>query len=638
MKRSFSIFLGILFTAISLLTAPAYTQSDAARLLVNEVESDETPFVHDGDYPALSLDVAPVNAAGVPVAGLTRADFSLRQDGVAVNGFELAAFINVEQPISLMVVVDISQAMRDTLATLKTAITNLYGILEQSDESGIIAFSLLADGTAVNLGEPFPQLHPNREMAFTNDEGALINLANGLTVEESAGAPLYDALLKGIRMTAAQARYERRAVVLMTAGSDVNRNGHAPGSNVANADIAINEAQQLAIPVFAIGIGDQDGSSFLQGAATSSGGRYYHVADAGQTNQALADVVAQLKQSYRLHYTSAQAPDDTIHSLTVAVQTTLGAAEATVEYKARYPVTPVAREVTVVRPGQEPLPLEALTAVKGVVTIQPDVVAREAITAVNYYIDGSQTAIFSARQAPWSFAWDTGRLAANQSHELLIEMIDDATPPHVGVYQTTLFVEACHLLCQIEQRFGFNPISVLVLTAGITGLLASLYMRRSSSQSSRLYGPEPRPRSPDALLPHLDAPLPRPGNVFIPFRQQPKALTPEEPETPAPAAPTEVLEYEPDSIAFLIDLKSGHEFRLRKKTTIGGDLDNHIVLDGAIAKRHAQIVLSGTEYVLTALTTVSSTKVNHTDVVRHVLADGDRVELGGRLLVFKQVK
>jgi hypothetical protein len=59
--------------------------------------------------------------------------------------------------------------------------------------------------------------------------------------------------------------------------------------------------------------------------------------------------------------------------------------------------------------------------------------------------------------------------------------------------------------------------------------------------------------------------------------------------------------------------------------------------DAAVARRHAEIESTPSGYVLRQLAPQASTRVNGTPVVNsHPLHDGDRVELGRTLLVFRQ--
>ena len=59
--------------------------------------------------------------------------------------------------------------------------------------------------------------------------------------------------------------------------------------------------------------------------------------------------------------------------------------------------------------------------------------------------------------------------------------------------------------------------------------------------------------------------------------------------------------------------------------------------DPAVARRHAEIEATPGGYVLHHLADKASTRVNGSPVAdRHPLKDGDRIELGHTLLVFRQ--
>ncbi len=651
MKQRLS--LTILWFVFFLLVSTAFAQGDQIRITLAPADGDETPQVYDNAFPTVAVDVVPMNEFGVPVTGLTEADFNLTEAGNPV-AFTFEPRNGLEIPLSIMVVLDISGPMREELADIRTAVNSLYPVLEQTDESGILAFSALSDGTAVNLSEPFPQLLPNRELNFTSDEGALINLVNALQVEENAGTPLYDALFKGVRMAATQAFYERRAVVLITNGRDVAGDGSIPGSRAINADTAIEEARRSRIPVYTIAWRSGADTAFLERAAIFTGGTFRQVDTAEQMGLFFTEMTSQLRQTYRLTYQSQIPADNAAHRLIVGMPRSIDPAGLPVEFVARFSQVPQITQVVATPFNGEAAPLEAQAAVRGLVQVAPAVQARFSVAAVNYYVDGGQTAVFSATSPPYTFEWDTSDLSPGQ-HVLQIEVIDTADPPNVGVLEVSVLVESCSFLCRGEQMLGFNPLlalgGLLLLFVIVFGF--TFFLRRSDvTVSQPAYQPPPvanmQPQAfspPDYGRPAAQArppALPKDSPTIVDDPQTPMGVLtvlPEDitPKRPPAVAKTEVIQQPmvaPDKLAFLINASSGQNHRLATQTTLGSASGNSIVVSAAAAN-HALISLEQGVFVLQAIAEV---RVNGRLATQQVLAAGDQLELGGQTFVFKVVK
>jgi pSer/pThr/pTyr-binding forkhead associated (FHA) protein len=110
---------------------------------------------------------------------------------------------------------------------------------------------------------------------------------------------------------------------------------------------------------------------------------------------------------------------------------------------------------------------------------------------------------------------------------------------------------------------------------------------------------------------------------------------------------TEQLRVEPPSFAWLViaeGIHAGRIFRLHSDSTlVGRDSACDIVLDDTAASRqHVKIRVEEEEdekvYILHDLASENGTVVNGEEVVKHDLADGDRVNIGRTKLVFKQIQ
>ena len=159
--------------------------------------------------------------------------------------------------------------------------------------------------------------------------------------------------------------------------------------------------------------------------------------------------------------------------------------------------------------------------------------------------------------------------------------------------------------------------------------------------------PPPRRVSPPATAiaeteaaPAIPAAQPVPSDeavtsLFTP----PPAAGPEE-QTQAPSAEdAEAFATVAISSALLIEDLAGQpgaHHRLGILTTIGRTPDNQVVVPvREVSRRHAEIVLTETGYVVKDLGSPNGTFVNGERIIEHRLQDEDRVAMGGQVFVFK---
>lgn len=630
MKSRILLVVILMALCAASIALPVAAQSNVRLEFQPTGDGDATARVDDADFPQLRLTTTPMSDSGVPIGGLTTADFSVSENGAPVDDLVVSERVDPNQGISVVLVLDVSGSMVDDIDALRAATATLYDqVLQQTDESAIITFAALEDGRGVNLGDPFPQLLEGREANFTNDEGLLRNLINGLVINPGDGTPLYDAIYKGARLALADASNSRRVVIVMTDGVDEDRQGTAEaGSLVYDRDNVIEELRELNVPVFTVGLGDEIDSPFLQRVANTTGGTYQNAPTAEALAGIFTEVASQLKVKYDLSFTSRTLSDGGQHTATVEVRTPLGNAAEDVTFQAHYPIRPWVQDVQAANPRQEFRSLSNVESVKGRVTLRPTVVARGDIAGVSYYVD--DVLVHEADAAPWEFSWNTTELAANENHRLRIEARDDNDPANVGLTDFELLVEECSIICQVEEQTG---IPAMYLLFGLLGLL--LLFTLLLVWLGRRRRPEPVYDTP-IYTPVIETSLP-------PVEPAPKPVRPTvSTEAPAaaarPRAKTEVLDLRPGPIAFFIDLETGRQFPLTDGTSIGSGADNDIILDEtSVSGKHAKVKLEDGAYALFDLASTNGTLVNGAPITRHVLADGDRVQLGRKTLAFKKV-
>nr|HMT21616.1 VWA domain-containing protein [Promineifilum sp.] len=443
MKSRILLVVILMALCAASIALPVAAQSNIRLEFQPTGDGDATARVDDADFPQLRLTTTPMSDSGVPIGGLTTADFTVSENGAPVDDLVVSERVDPNQGISVVLVLDVSGSMVDDIDALRAATATLYDqVLQQTDESAIITFAALEDGRGVNLGDPFPQLLEGRETNFTNDEGLLRNLINGLVINPGDGTPLYDAIYKGARLALADAANSRRVVIVMTDGVDEDRQGTAEaGSLVYDRDNVIEELRELNVPVFTVGLGDEIDSPFLQRVANTTGGTYQNAPTAEALAGIFTEVASQLKVKYDLSFTSRTLSDGGQHTATVEVRTPLGNATEDVTFQAHYPIRPWVQDVQAANPRQEFRSLSNVESVKGRVTLRPTVVARGDIAGVSYYVD--DVLVHEADAAPWEFSWNTTELAANENHRLRIDARTATTPANVGLTDFALLVEEC---------------------------------------------------------------------------------------------------------------------------------------------------------------------------------------------------
>lgn len=143
------------------------------------------------------------------------------------------------------------------------------------------------------------------------------------------------------------------------------------------------------------------------------------------------------------------------------------------------------------------------------------------------------------------------------------------------------------------------------------------------------YSPAPAERPQQPLQPSFSPPLEGYGPV------------------PSSAAKTEILYRPPLAMAWLAvkgGPRAGKLYRLSGEgTSIGRDSHNDIIVDdSAVSRQHAKVKLEkgagGQEqFYIYDLATANGTKLNGKSILKEALYDGDEIEIGRTILVFKQI-
>ena len=309
------LILGLILAGGALLSATeghrlhdVYAQGGDVIVTIDEVDASA--------FPTVRVRVSVRNSNGVPIPELTGEHFEIVEDMEAI--FEPSAVSTENNPhaqVSLAIVIDMYRTLqgRPIEAAQQATSDLLIELLDKEDDADRAAFIGVHRDVSTDPGE----INDEYEVAFTNDRNKLLNVINFLheRIETGGpGTPLYDAVVKAIRLAAATEPVGRRAVIAMTDGED--------RGSVSNDNDAIQNALNERTPVFTIGLSNSRlNEQFLKRLADQTGGIYQRAETPDDFSSLFANVLAMLRTQYLLTYDSGLPQDGQVHGLLVRVTT-----------------------------------------------------------------------------------------------------------------------------------------------------------------------------------------------------------------------------------------------------------------------------------------------------------------------------
>jgi len=217
---------------------------------------------------------AVVDQNGTPVTGLTRGDFTVREDGAPQT---LTAFAEGDFPLSVAVAVDRSFSTAKLLPAEVSATRTFLGELRAQDQSAI-----------VSIGSEIETLAP-----LSADRAAQMRALDSLKPWGTTG--LYDAIISSI--DAIQAAKGRRALIVISDGDD--------RYSAASATDALDRARRSDVMVYPVATGRTRPQMFAQ-LATLTGGRSFQPRDPAQLNAIVKQIANELRHQYLLGYSPSK--------------------------------------------------------------------------------------------------------------------------------------------------------------------------------------------------------------------------------------------------------------------------------------------------------------------------------------------
>ncbi|MEM9774177.1 MAG: FHA domain-containing protein [Chloroflexota bacterium] len=638
--------------------------------------------VSDENFPAISFELTPVNIAGVPFTDLTESALSVLDESGELPIVSFDRGPDADEPISLMIAIDASGSMQQSgqLADVREQVIAFRETLSPFDEVGILFFGLESDGIGV---EVYPAADP-REFAPSMDGGGSINFMNRFAPNDpDAGAPLYDALFRSIEVLAAEADYDRRAVIVLTDGVDSAReNGEKVevGSTRADADIVIGKAKELGIPMFMLGLSGgepADSDEWLDAIdaieltklATESGGNEILFVSSSGVSSMLSGVANQLKTKYSVTTQAQIEPDNGLHPLTINVKTNRGEAVLIHEIVAFYPVKPDL-QLTYRDNEQTSMVSETLAdGVSGTLVFEPLILARNPISKVDYFIDDNL--VYTSMANPFDFELDTTSLleSAVTMTKLKVVVTDNQNPANVSEIEQSLWIQPCSLTCLAAEN-NFTTLDTTTFMAILSALAVLVVLliffviftilRNRRQPQAELFANQtfqPVPVNVESNPAGYVSPSQNPAKPVLMTEpnvlndtivDQPLTIADSEmPDNSAtivdvePSIPkTEVLDRPSSRLVYLFSQESGQQHALNGgRITIGRTPENQIcIADTAISSQHAIIQIENDQFALYDAGASNPIFVNDQPLENgQLLKDGDRLQLGRQIWVFKDI-
>lgn len=596
LRRTLSKLLAILVLLVTLVL-PAHAQSNIT-LKVDGLESLSGQTMH-----AL---VSVRDENGVPVAGLTPANFAIVEDQKTFFPPEAVTLrTNPAAGLSILLLIDLSSNMQgQPLVEAKAASQKLLEtLLDQPNDPDRAAFLGLTDTADINNLAFNPA---KAEVSFTNDRNLILNTLNGAQIGQAlAGStPLYDALFRAIKLTANQPA--PRAIVVITDGLD-------PKKSKLAADDPIAEANRNNIPIFPIGFsrGALD-NEYLTRLAARTGATYQRAPDAAKFSEIFSEILSGLSQQYVLSYQSQLKIDTQPHAVIIRVEHPKGKASG--ESVFNFKDVPTAA------------PTSAPTTPSGATSTQEQPPA-PAPTEPTKSEPSQPTPATTAPQSP------VERIKAFVIDRANLPILIGALALLLALLLLLLFLILRRSRRVEETPYEYPPAVSEPPTAGTPAISAPTAGGGFAGAPGSIPATNFDPVGGLGTTEYTPASYPAPEQTPVFGRSEPSA---------PPAGSTVILQRGPQKqiMAMLVNRKRPQErYDVTASSDIGRATTNQIILNNAtISRQHAKIKFERDDFYLYDLGSANHSFVNEKQVTDPmVIKDGDVVRLGELEFLFKRL-
>lgn len=361
---------------------PAST-AQIGTLQVNLIQVDSSAF------PQVTAYVTVTDENGLPVTGLQAADFTAVEDNLPVAANSLTVESDTISGLQLVLGVDLSTTP-ESLAQVKAAAKTFIAALRPEDKVALVAYY-----------DDFRIIYN-----FTNNITALQAALDSLTLQGNWTA-LYRTIFEAGKLLEPLPP-GRKAVILLN--DKRNNIGDFPVQQ------ALDQLRAARAPLYVLGLEytDKIVRADLKPLDLPASGKIVTVlASPDQIQPQLETIAAQLRQGYRLTFSSQLQADNAEHNLSIVAATPTNSGQGQGQF-------------TAISVGQVTVALAGLTdgqTVGGIVTLTAQVTAPAPVSSLEYLLDGQL--LQQIATPPYLFEWDSTSVATG-AHTLTARATDTA--------------------------------------------------------------------------------------------------------------------------------------------------------------------------------------------------------------------
>ena len=268
-----------------------------AGALTAALPAQDRPARFQSGVDLISVTASVVDRDGHPVTGLPRDAFEIFENG---ERQVIAQFTNERVPVSLVVMLDVSDSMfGQRLLDARAAVERfLFDLLDEEDEFSVVAFN-----------------HEPIVLTGWTQAPSVVTRAMG-PLRPSGATALYDAILTALPMMNTRAR-QRAAVLIISDGADTASDA---GLRDVRAALVRSDAFVYAIeidPPARRAINETVNVTALNEITGGSGGKTEVVHEPAGLLAATARIAEELNSQYVLGYHSPQPPDGKYRTIRV---------------------------------------------------------------------------------------------------------------------------------------------------------------------------------------------------------------------------------------------------------------------------------------------------------------------------------
>jgi Ca-activated chloride channel family protein len=262
--------------------------------------------VYQDDFPNISVVFRAEKKNGNPVFGLSKKELTVLENEEECQVISIRE-LSKQKPINIGIVLDHSGSMDYDEVQLQRLGIDMFDL--PIDAQGLIEFPkgyvkpiTLAKSALLEFVESFNFKKDNisvvgfsstvdRTLGLTNNVGKIKR--NIRTMKTDGTTAFYDAILAGLKQL--NGAEGMNVIVALTDGND--------NASYASLVQTINEAKQMDIPVYVVGLGDVN-RAMLSQIATETGGQFFYANSAKSLHAIYEKISEKLQSFYDLVYLS----------------------------------------------------------------------------------------------------------------------------------------------------------------------------------------------------------------------------------------------------------------------------------------------------------------------------------------------